>query len=63
MEKSTEQQRLDYETPHTERTRMQLEQGLCVVASTEKATIQADEKSQTVEVEEYKEVSNEIEFD
>lgn len=49
-----------YESPSTKRTQVEPEEGMCVVASGEKATI---EQTTTIEVEDYKEIDNEISFD
>lgn len=50
-----------YEAPFTRRIQVEMEEGICVVASGEDAKVTVDHKF--IEVEDYKEVSNEITFD
>lgn len=50
-----------YEVPLTRKMQVEVESGFCVVASGKESTIKKDES--TIEVEEYKEINNEISFD
>lgn len=56
----SEPKKKDYEAPATQKTQVEMEEGIFVVASTDPATLKVDS---TIEVEDYTEITNEVTFE